>query len=319
MKNVKIYLILLIGLTVAILSCNKKENVEPVNTGNPKTPETPVKKVKTPGKFGLTQMQTSQRIRKQIIDGITYVPYEKSAANQRTTNTVNFDIGKLKASKSFYFILSNIGDTSLTNITIEANNPNVEVFPKSIDRLEPAGKTGIVPLLELGIVHGNRLNGVGFQSLLPMGDNTIELTIKGQTQGEKGEETVELKADIKLFAGVMDIELFQAGTAIDLKKIDYSTTLGAKESGLGFIIGYKVNSNTIAIQNSGNVVLDVKVVFNATSGKKIINHTLNVGEKKDIKMFSYAFIVVDSGGFIADLARLQIGNGGRAYFAVNNR
>lgn len=316
MKNIKIYVILFIGLTVTILSCQKKKNV------NPKTPETPVKKVKVPGKFGLTQMQTGQRIRKQVMDGITYVPYEKSAANQRTTNMVNFDIGKLKASKSFYFILSNIGDTSLTNITIEANNPNVEVFPKSIDKLEPTGNTGIVPLLELGIIHGDRLNGVGFQSLLPMGDNTIELTLKGKTFGEKGEEMVELKAEVKLFTEVMDVEYY-----MDDQKLPYKNTHG------GYMTYNAMRGETFKIKNTGNV--DIKLRHYFVKGGYLdslhpafdttlvlpVNQTY-VFPRTTAKVDSRSYfnqVTLDGAGAVVDPAHLKLSTDGiiRFFFAYS--
>jgi len=248
-KNSKIYLTLLLGGLIAIISCNKK--ADEINPTAPNTPETPATEVKKPGQFGLTQMATNQRISKQVINGITYIPSEaiqETDRNQRTTNNVSFDLGNLKASKSFYFILSNTGDTSLTNITIESNNENFEVFPKSIEKLAPAGQDGVVPLLELGIIHGNRLNGLGFQSLLAMGDNTVEVTIKGKTFGENGEEDVTLKAQVKLFAEVMDIEVY-----INDQIQPYRDAVG------NYLNVGDLNENQVfKIKNTGNVDINLQ-------------------------------------------------------------
>lgn len=244
MKNAKIYLIMVLAVVTAMVGCSKKNNTDPTPT--PTTEQTTLK----PGAFGLTQMQTNKRIRKQVINGITYVPYEAPAnINQRTTaNAVSFDLGNLKSSKSFYFMLSNAGGQAITNVTIESNNPQFEVFPKSIDKIDSAGAGGIVPLLELGVIHGNRLNGLGFQNLLPMGDNTVEVTIKGKTQGENGEEDVELKAEIKLFAEVMAVEFY-----INDTKQGFRDAVG------NYFSLYNIDDNqTFKIKNTGNVEIKLQ-------------------------------------------------------------
>lgn len=301
----------LIGCLMAIISCNKKSDEV--------SPETPEITAKKPGQFGLTQMQTGQRIRKQVINGITYVPYDGASANrnQRTSNTASFDLGNLKASKSFYFILSNSGDTTIKDITIESNNSNFEVFPKSIDKIEPAGKSSIMPLLELGVIHGNRLNGLGFQSLLPMGQNTVEVVIKGKTFGTGGEVNVELKAQIELFAEVMDIKLFKAGNEIDLKNTSFSTSLGGKESGLGWVWGYSVGNDTISIENSGNIKIMLEV--NATvNGGTIQNHTIEVGETLNLGAISVSTLfILDGNGTVTDFERLRVGTDGKGYFVLS--
>ncbi|EAY28430.1 hypothetical protein M23134_03993 [Microscilla marina ATCC 23134] len=286
-----------------MVACKKKDEVAP----------------KTAGKFGLTQMHANQRVRKQVIDGVTYVPYE-TAKNQRTTEVANFDLGNLKASKSFYFILSNNGDRAITDVTIESNNPQFEIFPKSIDKLAGASEDGIVPLLELGVIHGNRLNGIGFQSLLPMGDNTVEVTIKGKTQGENGEETVELKAEVKLFAQVMDIKLFKANNEVDLNKVSYSMPVVEQLNGLGRIRGYSVGNSIVTIENSGNVNITLEIQpTNTDEGDPIITHTLSVGAKLELGVMSKNKVfALEGGGATTDYKRIAIGDDGKGYFAVSN-
>ncbi|OJJ21582.1 hypothetical protein BKI52_13655 [marine bacterium AO1-C] len=314
-KNSKIYLTLLFGCLIATISCSKKaEEIKPTALEV---------KVKKPGQFGLAQMTTNQRIRKQIINGVTYIPSEtiqKPGKNQRTTNTVSFDLGNLKASKSFYFILSNTGDTSITDITIESNNANFEVFPKSIDKLAPAGESNIVPLLEIGVIHGNRLNGVGFQSLLAMGDNSVEITLKGKTFGENGQENVELKAQIKLFAEVMDIKVFKAGNEVDLTKPSFSSSFGGQESGLGWVWGYNVGNDPVSIENSGNVKIALEINPSALNSDSNQYYTIEVGEKLDLGEISnkeFKLFVLDGNGTVTNFERLRTGSDGKGYFVLS--
>ena len=319
MKNSKIYVTLLIGCLIAIISCNKK--ADEVNPSDPTIPEEkPKVKITKPGQFGLAQMTTNQRIHKQEINGITYVPSEtlqKTNRNQRTNNNVSFDLGNLKASKSFYFILSNSGDTSITNITIESNNANFEVFPKSIDKLEPAGQSNIVPLLELGVIHGNRLNGVGFQSLLPMGDNTVKVTIKGKTIGENGEEDVTLEADIKLFAEVMDVEFYLNDIKVDLTNISLISNVGAGDdsNGLSGIRHYSAGKNDVlTFKNVGNVDVGVKYYNGLSNTKDSRSVSLLKGETLGLDITHQVTIfALDGNGVIADVKKLQMGSNGKAY------
>ena len=230
------YLFLFVLCLSVLVSCKNKNGVDPEGSN--------------PGTFDLTQLQGNKRIRKQVINGVTYVPYYAASANrnQRTTNTVSFDLGRIKASKAFYFILSNTGDQPITNVTIESNDPQYEVFPKSIDNITPAKEGGVVPLLEVGVIHGNRLNGVGFQGLLPMGDNTITLNIKGKTRDEGGEIDVDLVAEARLFAEVMDVEFY-----VDEEKHPYKDGLG------NYASVYLKKGQVFKIKNTGNV--EIRALF----------------------------------------------------------
>ncbi|EAY28429.1 hypothetical protein [Microscilla marina] len=314
MQKVKIYLAVFVGLMTAVVACKKKDAVNP---STPVTPD-PVEevKVKTAGKFGLTQMHANQRVRKQVIDGVTYVPYE-TAKNQRTTEVANFDLGNLKASKSFYFILSNNGDRAITDVTIESNNPQFEIFPKSIDKLAGASEDGIVPLLELGVIHGNRLNGIGFQSLLPMGDNTVEVTIKGKTQGENGEEAVELKAQVKLFAQVMDVEFY-----VDGQKIDYVsklTVVGYNAGGLGSLFRYITPTDgKFEIKNVGNVKLNLE--YKGTNSNTTDTQELAIGQFFSITQTLHAspnyLVSINANGTVINPKHVPMGNDGKGYFSI---
>mgnify|MGYP001113571795 CR=1 FL=1 len=243
--KIKTFILFLLSLSL-LVSCKNKDGVDPEGGD--------------PGAFGLTQLQGNKRIRKQVINGITYVPYDAASANrnQRTTNTVSFDLGRIKASKTFYFILSNTGDQPITNVTIESNDPQYEVFPKSIDNIAPAKEGGVVPLLEVGVIHGNRLNGLNFQGLLPMGGNMITLNIKGKTRDTGGEINVELIAEAKLFAEVMAVEFY-----IDEQKQRYRDDVGNYQEAR-----YLTESQIFKIKNIGNV--DIKLQHHVFTNESLM-------------------------------------------------
>ena len=113
-------LFLLAGiLTILVVECNRTTPVSPNQT---------ITLTPGPGAFGLGYMK-----------GLS-----KSTANAAVKSgaNVNFDLGSIKGSTAFYFLLYNIGSTPITNVTLSIADTPFAVYPSAMDTLIPGGDVG---------------------------------------------------------------------------------------------------------------------------------------------------------------------------------
>ena len=235
----------------------------------------------------------------------------------------NFQLGDLKASKEFLFLLSNGGDNPIFDIRLTTNHPQFTIVPETISTL--SGKSSVendnfIPLISLGILHGTQLNGVGYTSLLPMGENSATLTITGKTV-ENG-DTIELASEygFTLNAKLMDISLFSNGQPIDLQNPPSTIMSGRNFGGLGNLRLYNVDLSTLVIQNIGNVEISMNQIdmnngtFNTLDTISILpDQSATITLNTHFTTFS-----LSSNGTITNDSRIQLGNDGKGYFAIVN-
>lgn len=249
----------------------------------------------------------------------------KSPSNGRTSSqnevTTDFDLGDLKASREFYFILGNSGENPITDITIETNDSRFIVSPHSISTLPGVNSNGtIIPLVSLSVVHGVQLNGVGFTDILEMGEHLIVLTIKGKTI--ENETPIDLVSEFtfKLNAKVMDIQLFDGNNEIDLTNPSVYVTGTNGAGGLGILPGYSVFSRVLTIKNAGNVDIRVLIKYDGSQTETIHDMILTVNQSSDFVLPEpqvLHLVSLDSQGTIANFNRIQLGNDGKGYFLTN--
>jgi hypothetical protein len=291
MKHV---VIIAIVMQVFFISCSKEDDIID------KKKDDNIEK-KEPGFFVLTGLKTSVKS-----------AYSESQLKSAQTD---FDLGDLKASMTHSFILVNGGDQPIFNIVLNTDNPAFTISPDAISllegnaRFENTSGSGFIPLISLGIIHGTHINGFGFTDLLPKGMNTSLLTITGKTLD--GNDTIDISSEFEFSvnAKVMDIKLYANNSEIDLTR-NYegsSTTLG----GLGFMRLYNVNTDSLEIENTGNVDIDLTYGSN--------NEILEPNEKKQIKNINKMIFRLDGNGTIADNKRIQLGNDGIGYFRINSK
>lgn len=289
MKTLK-RLFALIVLISFISSCNKEKMNDDINS-------------KTPGSFSLTRIESTKS------------SYLKSS---QTNVTSVMDFGDIKASKEFYFLLSNGGDEPIFDISMIMDNSSFNINPKTIDYLTGGlllheENTSIIPMLTVGITHGINLNGVGFSDLLPMGENFSTLAVTGKTI-DNG-DTIEITSnfDFSAYARVMDIELYEDNSKINLEvpRGSVSSNLG----GLGFIRYYSVyETSNISVKNTGNI--SINLYYGDTDSQ---NQTVTLNQSDSVTIALSDFInvlVLDSKGTITENSRIQLGDNGKGYIAI---
>lgn len=262
------------------------------------------------GSFSLVSLQDSSR------------SVRRDGANQRGTLPVDFDLGLLKASHEFFFILQNTGDNPISSISLEASDGYCQVTPSRISLLKPIGESPVIPLISVGIEHGVVLNGVGFTGVRTPGVNTFTITVKGiteSTNGEPGEVTSTFSFQFN--AALADLELSDGTTEVHLPD-DKSGSAGSSYDiqGLGDVFIYKAKNPILT--NSGNVVLDLYLARYDENAMKYIELSLGElapGMKKELAdtMDSGNFLRINSKNTIFDPFKFQIGSRGDSFIFID--
>lgn len=289
-------IIFLVFILFTSISCNKND-------------EDPTSKS---GYFSLTEIKSPSLKSTQSIN-------DETIKNE-------FALGDLKASKEFYFLLSNSSDKPIFDINLKTDNSQFNILPESISSLPENNSddnNSFLSLITLGIVHGKQLNGVGYTNLLPMGKNSAKLTITGKII--EGADTIETESDFsfEIDAKVMDIKLTESGAEIDLLKPAGAIT----SQKLGEILRYyNVKSKTINIANTGNVDINVATIAHADPAEEglYINYKkeilLSQNQSTDLEIpDSPAGLIIslNSYGTITDYYRIRLGSDGQGYLMVN--
>jgi hypothetical protein len=233
-----------------------------------------------------------------------------------------FQLGDLKASREFYFLLSNGGDSPIFDIRLESDNPQFTIAPENISKLpgnDPSGDAVFIPLISLCIIHGRQLNGVGFADLLPMDLNSATLTITGRTI-ENG-DTIDLISEFDFSVNVkkMDIRLFENEQEIDLLSPDGGGMFAFNYGGLGSIRYYLLTSGNFTLQNTGNVDIGIRLNESDSLGNSASPRDTVLLQHQSIDFelsLNHIVLTLDSDGTVTDDARIQLGNDGKGYFAI---
>lgn len=250
----------------------------------------------------------------------------KSGMAGSNANSTDFNLDTLKSSRSFYFLLSNTGQNDITEITITSDNAAFTPVPSKVKVLAGSknnSASGFSQLISLDIEHGLRINGIGYANLLKQGNNVCRLTIKGFTSNGTSVVTVSLETNIKIFAKVMDIELWAGNSKYDLFKPSYQALVLGPPFNNTLMNAYKYDGlKPIIIKNIGNTKIDVTSYENGTVNTVIESFTIYPNGSKELIMpndqnkSKQAFIQLDAMGTVVDRNKISQGASGCAYFSM---
>lgn len=206
------YLLILIVVVVSFLGCHRDE---PANILQPAT--------KSSGRFSI-----------QYANGLAKIAVVQIA------DTSVFDLGDLRGTKNYYFILENTGQTPITNISLTSNDTTIDVSPSSIIRLDPKGTSGVIPIIKVTINHGTVIeNGIGTKPLQAMGSLSKLLHIQGSS-----DSAVSLDVRLNLFSYLLNFDVLQHDSLVPQ---------------FGFfgqhINEYDLADSVYSIHNTGNIPL----------------------------------------------------------------
>jgi hypothetical protein len=287
-----------------IISCDQSTDVvDPViNTPNNNM-------INSPGKLSFVYMKG---LAKESTDFL----------NINTQNAVTFDLGDIKASRDFYFLLKNTGGSDITNITLESDHSMFQISPATIDTLIPDSLFSFVAVIRISAIHGVALDGVGPTDLMPMDENRANISINGTTTNEN-EETIEVSFEATLIVNalVMDIELSYNQTILDIAK-PIQVTASGEWPAIGWVRAYRYPFDaTLQITNNGNVDIDVKLYDSWDASSPIATFILSPNSSSDLILNVHwdnpavkeGMLVLDGNNTITDVERLQPSEDGRVY------
>lgn len=265
--------------------------------------------IKKPGYFNLTEIKQSGN----------------SGGRTNVTSVVDqsYDLGDIKASKEYFFLLSNAGENPITEINLSTDNEMFVVSPSKISSLSgiSVGGNSVMPLISIGVVHGFQLNGVGFTDLLPMGENKVNLKIDGKTIDNGTSINVESIFELVINAKQLDVTLYSASNEIDYTE-PVSQCVGCEyESGLPYINAYEFNPANFIIKNTGNV--DVIITLHPLGEFNEISLTLTPNEQETLTFSVPAsgqglnyYVSLDGNGTTSDQSRIKMGTNGKGYLIL---
>ena len=135
-----------------------------------------------------------------------------------TTEPTDFDMGLIKSTKSYQFILVNNSTDSLTDIVISTTNSKFSVVPAKIRSIgAPTMQIGNNVIIQVTAIHGKDEGGVWAPPITEV-DDTTRVTVAGKF----GDSTFSVSYTIRVVPSYLEF-----------KEIDGSNTAGT-----GMIIGH---------------------------------------------------------------------------------
>ncbi len=242
---------------------------------------------------------------------------EKIPVQDTGSKALEFDLGDAKSSIQRFFVLKNTGDVDIRNIHLTTNNPHFYFSPSTIKVLQPAKNAPILQVITLNVVHGNRLDGLGPDSLLPMGDNAAEANISGNTTDAQG-DTLNLSQEVSfnVFAKVLDFKLYRSD-AVEVDMSQYGLDFGRMKAFTSEPVrDWNMGGDTIRMLNTGNTPFTLHIWH-------LANNVLVPFDSAEIESgesyrLERGYVEVDGEGVIANPSKvyLQPAKNGRIYMAI---
>jgi len=259
-------------------------------------------------------------------------------------NTLSYDLGEIKATDNFDFILTNGGDEPIFDINLTIDDEDIyNITPKNINVL-PSNKyinytneIGYIPVVSFEVIHGINPSGIGYADLLPIGKKTGVLTISGKTLS--GIDTIQVSSTFEFDYTplIMEFVFYRSGERLTLSDFDTYYFLGNTVADyLDHIIYYAYDSYSMGIENTGNTALEVVMteryrtsMFTEETLGQSITFSLAPNEIKSLSPFSnhpyyynYEYYHLDLSvngfgtAFKSEFLKLQ--SDGKAYVSINN-
>ena len=158
-----------------------------------------------------------------------------------------------------YFFLKNVGNTIITDISLEVigvEKKNGEVYeavsmpdaftvnPGTLYELYPSGGGSVNQLIRIAVNHGERVGGFGASSPIPYGDYLVKINIDGMSGGAPI-ETLQVQYAIKVYTASWEFGYYDNGWHV----IPLTDALG----GTGPEIDGRYH--TVYFRNTGNTPL----------------------------------------------------------------
>ena len=241
----------------------------------------------------------------------------QSVINNDNEIVKSFGVGDIKSSIPIFFSLSNGGTSRVTTINISSSASFLEFTPNTIYNLDVMG-SGDTNIIQVGIIHGIPLNGIGYTDLIAMGEQTPTFTVTGYTS--KGDKVVTVSSTYQLTfnAKVAAFELVIGGVTKDISVGDGSTN--GVYGGVSVAEFLYTNNQVVEIYNSGNLNLNVNLLGHHGNLNTIYStYSIPQGQTVTINtpLSPYnQWVEVDGSNAVFNFNTYDVGINGKAYFQI---
>lgn len=140
--------------------------------------------------------------------GVNTVTSLKGAApgTQRASSATSlFDVGDVKTTTTYLFMLRNTGSIPISNIRLVTDNPSIEVNPAAIQILSPDGTGGLSPIIQVTVLHGSGAGHFGYAPQLAAGPLAFHITATGMSTGGTVLADANISGTVRLAAAQVEI------------------------------------------------------------------------------------------------------------------
>jgi len=297
----KYYVSLSILLLVLMFSCKNKNKNEGEDEPEP---------ILEPGFFALTEIRTYKAENVQPY----HVKWRK--------NVSSYNLGSIKSSKEFYFLLTNGGRRPIFDVELFVGREDIALSPQTMDilpsnsNLTYTSGTSFIPLLAIGVIHGTALEGQGVSTPPLQSPETqyIDLEITGKTL--KGNDTISIVSQFEFLVTteVFDFEVYAQDNVSE--KLDfndnYSSTVIDSEGSRTYTT-YELYSceENITFENTGNVDI--------TFANEDDTLTVSPQGKITLSVDNYIYFNIDADNTLIKDAKVKQKEDGTYRFSLRKR
>jgi hypothetical protein len=317
MKSKCVCLLAGMFLIAGFVGCSKESPVQTQPT------EKNLSSTQGPGGFGISYMKGLAKLRK--------------TSKVQSGENVNFNLGSIKGSTAFYFLLYNVGKSLITNVTLTVSDSSFSVYPAAMDTLATGTDIGMLPVVKVNAIHGTSFDGVGYRSIMKQGANSAVVRIQGTTKTSHGVDTVvALSVGLNLQALVMDFKFYGPGGDVNFEIPKMSlmgrflydsaisvampaTWVGYYPENFKFVLNSgsrgcynnDIRDTAMKIRNTGNVPLGITQF--PTGSAPTVQATVSPGDSLVIAKAAGRYIV-DGNHTVANPQRMSLHTDGKFYF-----
>jgi hypothetical protein len=155
----------------------------------------------------------------------------------------SIELGTLKTSKAFFFIIRNVGSAPIESLTVATDNLAVSMTPGYIPVLNTDQTSSLQQIAEMDVTHGTDLLSRSYRkALLPYGRQTFKLVFDGVSAG------LPFHAEFKIGMAAVYVDLAEFTDSLTvphsilLPKASYGgTTCGVSVLGRPVAVGDTLN------------------------------------------------------------------------------
>lgn len=194
---------------------------------------------------------------------------------QRASSATSlFDVGDVKTTTTYLFMLRNTGSIPISNIHLVTDNPSIEVSPAAIQILSPDGTGGLSPIIQVTVLHGSGAGHFGYAPQLAAGALAFHITATGMSTGGTVLADANISGTVRLAAaqveiadelmdyngrpaGIANLQIYgHADLPFAAGRLD---ALSIGLSGSSSLTALPTATKDITIRNIGNQTLEVTV------------------------------------------------------------